>query len=386
VAIVLVLALGLYVGLKPRLARRTAVAGDVVMNTAMPVVNVAMVDFAPSAPTVTLPGSIAALATTPIFARAPGYIGSLFVDIGSRVRRGALLARIDAPELDHQVQQARAIVTQANANLELARVELARWLQMMAADSAVTQEEVDMKRAAFVVAEATLNASLATWRQLVQLQSYEQVRAPFGGVVTARNVDLGALVGTTGAVGGTLLSAQSSATGSLFEVARIDTLRVYVTVPEDNAAGVKVGMAALVTVPALPGDTLRGRVARTSRALDPAARTLLAEVDVANPAGTYLTGSYAEVQLSLTHSASILQLPATALVITDGPPQAITVGSDSTVRFHTITLGRDYGSWVEVISGLESKAMVVLNPPDLLQNGQRVRVMTAAASKSGAGE
>jgi membrane fusion protein (multidrug efflux system) len=250
----------------------------------------------------------------------------------------------------------------------------------------VTQEEVDMKRAAFMVGEATLNASLATWRQLVQLQSYEQVRAPFDGTVTARNVDLGALVGTTGAVSGTLLSAQSSATGSLFEVARIDTLRVYVTVPEDNAANIRVGIPAMVTVPALPGDTLRGRVARTSRALDPAARTLLAEVDVVNPAGTYLPGSYAEVRLSLTQSASILRLPATALVITDGPPQTITVGSDSTVRFNTITLGRDYGSWVEVTSGLARNSMVVLNPPDLLQAGQRVRVAATTAPKSKVGE
>jgi RND family efflux transporter MFP subunit len=255
----------------------------------------------------------------------------------------------------------------------------------MTADSAVTQEEVDMKQAAYNVALATLNAQIANWRQLAQLQSYERVVAPFDGVITARNVNLGALVGTTGSVSGSLLSdpsAQTGATGNLFQLDRIDTLRIYVTVPEDNASGVAVGQAALVTMPALAGDTLRGQVARTANSLDPAARTLLAEVDVANPKGTYLPGSYAQVQLTLSRASSILRLPATALVVRDGPPQVVTVGPDSTVQYRTVTVGRDYGTWVEVTGGLARGARVVLNPPDLLQAGQRVRV-TASAPSSG---
>lgn len=373
-AILGVLVLFLLVGLAPRLARHKALAAVVAASTEVATVRVVTVDTAPGAPTVTLPGSVAALTTTPIYARAPGYVDQLRVDIGSRVRRGDLLALINAPELDHQTQQARAMVTQDSATLALARVELARWRLMLAADSAVTLEEVDQKQAAYDVGLATLNAAIATWRQLAQMQSYERVVAPFDGVITARNVDPGALVGIAGSVGGSLVSAQGSAAGSLFQLERIDTLRVYVTVPEDNAPGIVIGKPAVVTVPALPGDTLRGQIVRTSNALDPAARTLLAEVDVGNPKGTYLTGSYAQVQLTLNRSGSALQVPATALVIRDGPPQVVTVGPDSTVSYSTVTIGRDYGSWVEVTGGLTPGASIVLNPTDDLQAGQRVRV------------
>lgn len=382
-AILGVLVLFLLVGLAPRLARRKALAAVVAANTGVATVRVATLDTAPGAPTVTLPGSVAALTTTPVYARAPGYVDQLRVDIGSRVRKGDLLALIDAPELDHQTQQARAMVTLDSATLALARVELARWRQMLASDSAVTLEEVDQKQAAYNVALATLNAAIANWRQLAQLQSYERVVAPFSGVITARNVDRGALVGTAGSVSGSLVSAQGSAAGSLFQLERIDTLRVYVTAPEDNAAGVAVGRPALVTLPAVPGDTLRGRVVRTANALDPAARTLLAEVDVGNSKGTYLPGSYAQVQLTLARSGSALQVPATALVIRDGPPQVMTLDPDSTVRYTTVTIGRDYGSWVEVTGGLARGATIVLNPPDGLQAGQRVRAVPSTATSGG---
>lgn len=382
-AVIVLFLLALAVGVMPRLARRKAVADVVATNTGPPTVRVATVDTAPGAPSVTLPGSVASFTVTPIYARATGYIGQMRVDIGSHVRRGDLLARIDAPELDHQVQQARAKVAQDSANLALARVELARWRQMIAADSAVTQEEVDLKQNAFNVAATALNGDIATLRQLLQLQSYERVIAPFDGVITARNVNPGALVSSAGSVNGALTSGQGSATGSLFQLERIDTLRVYVTVPEENAPGVAVGRAATVTVPALPGDTLRGQVVRTSNALDPNARTLLAEVDVVNPKLAYLPGSYAQVRLALARPSSVLKLPATALVIRDGPPQVITVGSDSTAQFRNITVGRDFGNWVEVTGGLERGTAVVVNPPDGLQPGQRVRALSAKATGGG---
>ena len=383
VVILGLLALALIVGVMPRLSRRKALANVVDANTAPPMVRVATVDTAPGASTVTLPGSVAAFATTPIYARAPGYIGHFQADIGSRVRSGDLLARIDAPELDHQVQQTRAMVSQDSASLALAQVELARWKQMISADSAVTQEEVDQKQAAFNVAQATLNGAIANWRQLTQLQAYERVVAPFDGVITARNVNEGALVGTAGSVSGTLASAQGSAAGSLFQMDRIDTVRVFVTVPEDNAPGVTVGSPVVITAPALPGDTLKGQVTRTSNRLDPAARTLLAEVDVANPKGTFLPGTYTQVQLTLSRPSSVLKLPATALVIRAGPPQVITVGPDSTAQFHTVNVGRDFGSWLQVTGGLPHGAKVVVNPPDGLQPGQRVRAMSAKSTGGG---
>lgn len=168
------------------------------------------------------------------------------------------------------------------------------------------------------MATATLNSAEANWRQLRQLQSYKRVVAPFSGVITARNVGAGALVGTAGAVSGSLPSGAGSVPGSLFQLARIDTFAVYVTVPEDDAAAVGVGRPATVTLPSLPGDTLQGRVVRTANALNPAARTLLVEVDVANPTGAFLPGAYAQVQITLERAKSALRVPATALVIRDG--------------------------------------------------------------------
>lgn len=363
----------LAVGLVPRMTRTKRLAAVVAANTEMAVVSVAKVDYAPTAATVTLPATLSAIENAPIFARVAGYINRTMVDIGSRVRKGDLLARIDAPELDHQVEQARAAVAQARASLQLTQVELARW-QSMAVDSAVTADELDQKAAAFNVATATLNSAEANLRQLRQLQSYEQVVAPFSGVITARNVTAGALVGAAGAVSGSLPSAMGSVPGSLFQLARIDTLAVYVTVPEENVDAVQVGKPAIATVSAFPGDTLRGHIARTTNALDPNARTLLAEVDVPNPSGNFLPGAYAQVQITLSRTKSALQVPATALVIRSGPPQVVTVGPDSTLRYSTVTIGRDYGSWVEVTGGLAPGASVVLNPTDDLQAGQRVRV------------
>jgi RND family efflux transporter MFP subunit len=322
---------------------------------------------------VSLPATLAAIENAPIYARVAGYVNRTIVDLGSRVRKGDLLARIDAPELDHQVEQSRAAVAQTRASQELARVELARW-QSMAVDSAVTADELDQKSAAFNVATANRNSAEANLRQLRQLQSYEQVVAPFSGVITARNVTAGALVGTAGAVSGSLPSAMGSTPGSLFQLARIDTIAVYVTVPEENADAVQIGKTAVVMVPAFPGDTLRGRIARTANALDPNARTLLAEVDLANPTGAFLPGAYAQVQITLAKTKSALRVPASALKILNGPPQVLTVGADSTLSFSTITIGRDYGSWVEVIGGLAPGQNVVLNPTDDLRAGQRVRV------------
>jgi len=372
-----VLLAALAVGVAPRMTRTKRLTAVVAANTGMAVVSVAKVDYAPSVSTVTLPATLAAIENAPIYARVAGYIGRTMVDIGARVRNGDLLARIEAPELDHQVEQARAAVAQARASLELARVELGRW-QSMAVDSAVTADELDQKAAAFNVATATLNSTEANLRQLLQLQSYEQVVAPFSGVITARNVTAGALVGTAGAVSGSLPSAMGSVPGSLFQLARIDTLAVYITVPEENVDAVQVGKSAIVTVPAFPGDTLHGRIARTANALDPNARTLLAEVDLANPGGAFLPGAYALVQITLGRTKSALQVPATALLIGSGPVRVVTVGADSTLSYSSVTIGRDYGSWVEVTGGLAPGASVVLNPTGDLQAGQRVRVATGS--------
>jgi len=336
-------------------------------------VSATTVQPAPSASTVSLPGALTPIETAPIFARATGYIRSIRVNIGSRVRQGDLLAEIEAPDLDHQVEAARATLAQTRASHGLARANLGRYRRLWS-DSVVTAQEIDSVQTGFGVATANVNNAEASLRQLIQLQRYERVVAPFSGIITARNINLGAFVGTAGAVSGSLPSGAGSPAGSLFQLARVDTLAVYLTVPEDLVSGVKVGNVAVVTATALVGDTLRGRVARTANVLDPTARTLLTEVDVANPSGTFLANMYSQVELSLVGATKALRVPATALVIRDGPPQVVTIGPDSTVRYATVTIGRDYGSWVEVTGGLAAGANIVLNPPDDLRAGQRVRV------------
>jgi len=381
-----VLAVALLTGIVPRVAQRhrlTAAAAAV--DVAVPTVSVTRVTHDTSPSSVSLPGALTAVRTAAIYARTPGYVRRRLVDIGSRVRAGQLLADIDAPDLDQQVVQARGVVAQTRAALQLAQANLARW-RALAADSAVTLQELDQMQAAFDEAVANSNSAEADLRRLVQLQAYERVVAPFAGVITARNVDAGALVGTAGGVSETLPAATGSAPGSLFTVAQTDTLSVYVTVPEDYAAAVAIGQPAVVTLPALPGDTLRGRVARTAGSLDATARTLLTEVRVANPKDAFLPGMYAQVQLALGPGTPPLRLPATALVIRDGPPQVVTVAPDSTVRYQTVTVGRDLGSWVEVTGGLAVGRVVVINPADDLRDGARVQVAldstrSAVASK-----
>jgi RND family efflux transporter MFP subunit len=384
VVLLVVLAAALALGIMPRLGRRKQVAAVVAQNSAVPTVSVTTIQPATGASTTSLPGTLTPIETAPIFARATGYIRRLPVNIGSRVRRGDLLAEIEAPDLDQQVNAARATLAQTRASLVLARANLGRYRRMWS-DSTVTAQEVDSVQAGSGVATANANNAAATLRQLMELQRYERVVAPFSGVVTARNINLGAFVGTTGAVTSSLPSGAGSVTGSLFQLARIDTLAVYVTVPEDLVGGVKVGNAAVVTATSLVGDTLRGRVARTANALDPAARTLLTEVDVANPSGTFLPNMYSQVVLSLGRTASALRVPATALVIRDGPPQVVTVGADSTVRYASLTIGRDYGSWVEVTGGLAAGSKVVVNPPDNLRTGQRVRPSRADSATAAPG-
>jgi len=369
-----VLAATLLTGIVPRVAQRHRLAaGATAAGVSLPSVTVTTVTHDTSPSSVSLPGALTAVQTAAIYARTPGYVRRRLVDIGSRVRAGQLLADIDAPDLDQQVTQARGVVAQTRAARELAQANLVRW-RALAADSAVTAQELDQMQAAFDEAVANLNSAEANLQRLVQLQVYERVVAPFAGVITARNVDPGALVGTAGGVSGTSPAGSGSAPGSLFTVAQTDTLSVYVTVPEDNAAAVAIGKPAVVTVPALPGDTLRGRVARTAGALDATARTLLTEVRVANPTGVFLPGMYAQVQLALGAGTPPLRVPATALVIRDGPPQVVTVAPDSTARYQTVTIGRDLGSWVEVTGGLAQGVHVVINPPTDLQDGARVRV------------
>ncbi|HEY2026409.1 MAG TPA: efflux RND transporter periplasmic adaptor subunit [Gemmatimonadaceae bacterium] len=385
VVLAVLLLAALAAGILPRRAQGKRLAAAVAAATsAIPVVNVVQVTTATGSPTVILPGTLQPMLTTSVYARTPGYLRRILVDIGSRVHTGELLALIDAPDLDQQVMQARGLVNQARASLQLASAELARW-RALSAGGAVTADELDQKVAAFSVATATLNAAEADLARLVHLQGFERVVAPFDGVITQRNVDPGALVGTAGSASTALGAGSGSATGSLFQVASVDSLRVYVNVPEQYALALRVGTPAAVTVPQLPGDTLHGRVAKTARSLDAATRTLLTEVDVANRTGSYLPGTYAQVQMRIAEVAVPIQLPATGLVIRAGPPQVVVVRPDSTVRYQNIQIGRDHGAWLEVTGGLADGTKIVVNPPDNLQNGARVRAIRADTAGANSG-
>jgi RND family efflux transporter MFP subunit len=385
VVLAVLLLAALAAGILPRRAQGKRLAAAVAAATsAVPVVNVVQVTTATGNPTVILPGTLQPMLTTSVYARTPGYLRRILVDIGSRVHTGELLALIDAPDLDQQVVQARGLVNQARASLQLASAELARW-RALSAGGAVTADELDQKVAAFSVATATLNAAEADLARLVHLQGFERVIAPFDGVITQRNVDPGALVGTAGSASTALGAGSGSATGSLFQVASVDSLRVYVNVPEQYALALRVGTPAAVTVPQLPGDTLHGRVAKTARSLDAATRTLLTEVDVANRTGSYLPGTYAQVQMRIAEVAVPIQLPATGLVIRAGPPQVVIVRPDSTVRYQNIQIGRDHGAWLEVTGGLADGTKIVVNPPNNLQNGARVRAIRADTAGANSG-
>jgi RND family efflux transporter MFP subunit len=372
----------LVTGTLPRRAQSKRLAAAVATATAaVPIVSVVQVTTAPGKPTVILPGTLQPMLTTSIYARTPGYLSRILVDIGSHVRAGDLLAVVDAPDLDQQVVQARGVVDQARAALQLAKTELARW-QALWAGGAVTADEYDIKVAAFNMATATLNAAAADLQRLLQLQAYERVTAPFTGVITQRNVDPGALVGTTGSASTVLTSGSGSAAGSLFQIARVDSLRVFVDVPEEYAMSVRIGWEAVVTVPQLPRDTLQGRIAKTARSVDPVTRTLLTEVDVANRSGFYLPGMYAQAQLRVDQVAAPLQLLATALVIRAGPPQVVVVRPDSTVQYQNVQIGRDHGAWLEVTGGLANGAIIVVNPPDNLRAGARVHTKRADSTST----
>jgi membrane fusion protein (multidrug efflux system) len=377
-----VLSAALVAGITPRIAQGKRLAASVaIVTAAIPSVSFVTVSRAAPNATVDLPGTLQPLLTTALYARTPGFIRRTLVDIGARVRAGELLAEIDAPDLDQQVAQGRGIVSQNRAALQLARTQLTRW-QALSGEGAVTVDELDIKVAAFNMATANLTSAEADLRRLLQLQAYERVVAPFAGVITQRNVDPGALVGTAGGASAALSTGSGSPTGSLFQIARVDTLRVFLSVPEEYATSLAIGAAAIVTVPQLPGDTLRGRVTRTSRSVDPVARTLLTEVDVANKSGAYVPGMYAQAQLRISQVDMPLNVPATALVIRAGPPQVIVVRADSTVQYQTVQIGRDHGAWVEVTGGLADGTRIVINPAENLRSGTRVRLVSADTSAS----
>jgi RND family efflux transporter MFP subunit len=376
-----------YIPLQKRMATIRADAQE--QEQSLPQVEVIRVARSSGNSELQLPGNIQAVTEAPILARADGYILHRLVDIGDRVRTGQTLAEIQAPELDQQIRQAGATLQQAQAaleqalanqqqgkaNEELARLTAERWKELTARGVAPRQEN-DVYQAQYAAqvangqalekavgaSRSNVTAAEANLARLNELQNYRVVKAPFDGVITQRNVDVGALVNS----GNTLL----------FRIAQTGALRLYVNVPQNYANAVRPGQQARLSVSNLPGRLFTGTVARTSNSLDPTSRTLLVEVDVPNPVGVLLPGMYAQVDLSSPRKDAPLMIPDDALIVRADGPQVAVVRPDQTVHLQKIEIGRDYGDRLEVVNGLEEGTTIIANPGDTAREGAKVQAVS----------
>ena len=318
-----------------------------------------------------LPGSTQAIQETALYARTNGYVRKWNVDIGAKVEVGQLLAEIETPEVDQELNQARANVTQAIANADLARATLARWQQLVD-QKVVSSQEFDEKKSASDARAADLQVAKANVKRLEELQSFEKIVAPFTGIVTARNID-----------NGNLVSAGSGQTAPLFRLAQTDTLRIYVTVPQTQSRSIAPGQSATVSVREIPDKAFNAKVVRTAGAIDPASRTLLTELQLPNDDGQLFPGMYAEVKFALPQDGRTLLVPGNAVMMRSDGPKVLVVDAKQTIRARAVKLGRDLGDKVEVVSGLNPAEPVVANPTDALHDGAEVKVQTQPSKNSG---
>jgi RND family efflux transporter MFP subunit len=328
-----------------------------------------------------LPGTTQAFIDTPIFARTSGYLKQWYFDIGAHVEQGQLLAVIETPELDQQLAQAQANLKTAQANEKLAEITAARWQNLLKTDS-VSKQETDQAVQDLSAKQATVESMTADVQRLEQLQSYEKVYAPFSGVITARNTDIGALInaGSGGSQG------QATVPQELFHMASVNRLRIFVSVPEVDSAAAQNGAKAPLTLDEFPGETFQGMIARNSDAIDLNSRTLNVEVDIDNRGGRIKPGAYVFVHLKLPENSkkatSSLTIPANTLLFRSEGLRVGVVRGDH-AELVPITIGRDYGSTVEVVSGLRPDDQIIVNPSDSLTTGTPVRIaeQTAGVSK-----
>ncbi|CAE6918547.1 efflux RND transporter periplasmic adaptor subunit [Paraburkholderia domus] len=323
-----------------------------------------------------LPGNVQAFLDTPIYARTNGYLKKWYADIGAHVKSGQLLAEIDTPEVDDQLRAARADLANAEANYALAKSTADRWTDMLTSKS-VSKQETDEKVGDMLAKKGTLDAARFNVARLEKTQSFQKVYAPFDGTVTARNVDVGALI-DAGSSGGPAKE--------LFHVAQSDRLRVYVNVPQAYAQQIRAQQTAFLTLTETPSKHYPGTVARTAGAVDPQQRTMLVEVDVDNRNGDLLPGAYAQVHFALGAGAAPFTLPGNALLFRPDGVKVATVDPQHKVKLLPVSLGTDFGTRVAIASGLRGDEQVILNPQDSIVNGASVRIVPgkAAVSEGGA--
>jgi len=365
VALLVVAAL-LSSGIWSRVKARTTLKAETAQVALTPVSVVSPKQTAP-AEEIILPGNVQPFITSPIYARTNGYLKKWYFDIGARVKKGQLLAVIDTPEVDQQLQQARSNLMTAQANLELAAITKSRY-QGLLKTNAVSQQDVDNTVGTYNANTAIVQADQAAVDQYSALVSFEKVYAPFDGVITARNTDIGDLINS---------GSGASVKTDLFHIAQPGMLRVYVNVPEEYSLGMKVGMTADLALAEFPGRRFQGKLVRTADSINMATRTLLIEIDVANTTGTLLTGSYAEVHLKVAAQPSTFIIPVNTLIFRS---EGLRVGlvKDGKVTLTAVTPGHDFGNQIEIVSGLKLDDQVIINPPDSIVTGQQVQMVQAA--------
>src|SRR5437588_1934533 len=315
-----------------------------------------------------LPATVQAYKESPIYARTNGYVLRWYKDIGSHLNKGDLLADIDTPEVDQELLQARATRQQIQLQLGLAKSSAERWQHLRKSDS-VSQQEVDQQVSGYQQAQANLAAADANVRRLEQMESFKHVYAPFSGVLTKRNIDVGALIN----------AGNTGSDKQLFDVAQSDPMRVYVNVHQTYSPAIKMGIKAYLEQREYAGQKVEGKVVRTSEVIDPSTRTLLSEIDVPNPGGKILPGSYAQVHFAAKIDAPRLTIPINTLLFRPEGPRAAVVDADKKVHLRPVSIGRDYGSSVEVMGGLQPSDQVIVNPADSLEDGQPVNVASPKA-------
>lgn len=367
--IVLVLAAAIawfvFHGIRQRAKASVALQKTTEQNTEM-TVSVVRPAAAAGTEEVTLPGNVQAYIETPIWARSGGYLRRWYVDIGGRVKRGQLLAEIEAPEIGQQLQASREQLVTDQENLKLAEITSERYRNLLKQDS-IAKQDVDTAVQNAAARSATVRSSQANVARLQQLVGYQRVYAPFDGILTARNTDVGALI-----------DAGANTPGrELFRVAAVSTLRVYVSVPEIYSQAARAGGTAYLTLNEFPGKKFTGHIVRNANAIDVSSRTLLVEVDVPNPTGELLPGAYTSVHFKLPSKAASVTVPANALLFRSAGLQVATV-RDGRVHLSSVTLGHDYGDTVEVVGGgVRADDQVIVSPSDSIAEGQEVRTNPA---------
>lgn len=352
-------------GLLPRMRARAALREET-RELAVPTVLVTSPAPGRASAPPAFPAEVRPVLESPIHARAAGYLRRWLVDLGGRVEAGQLLAEIDSPEVAQELRRARADLAHAQAAESLARATAARWEKLLAAGTA-SQQEAAEKRADLDLKSAQAAAAAAGVKRLEELESFQRVTAPFAGVVIARRVDVGELVGP--------------GSRELFRLAQSGTLRVFVRLPQAFARAVEPGQAAELLLPERPGRAFPAKVVRTAGVIDPASRTLLTELELENKGGEILAGSFGQVRFSQARPEAALTLPATTLLFRAAGPQVGVVGADGRVAVRAVTIGRDFGATVEILGGVGTVDRVIINPPDSLADGLVVRVAAEAAAK-----